>query len=230
MEVVESRYGEFARNVMQNLFLLGHTKVSDLAEAYESGTKTNTNAKTNGHTVANGTNGVNGVNGHGEAHSSTGPLHTILSHLLQAGIIEPVVESMLQSPTDLYNKIERELLAANFSGSTKGNKQKEELKAQIRSRLNAARTEGRQWHGKAKKRPANGDHNELNGNNKRRRLSSDGGSVNGDYLYEDDGTRLDVGLSSFSKQKESHANIRSSLSWLYVLTTRSVLFFFVARR
>jgi DNA-directed RNA polymerase III subunit RPC3 len=176
------------------LLLLGHTKVSDLEEAYESKQKNYIHA--NGH----GTSMVNGTNGQSRSHvSSTGQLHTILAQLLQAGLVEPVVKSMFRSRTDTYKEIERELLHESFGGSTKGVKQKEELKVRILDRLRALRTEGREWKPHGKKRPLNSEHvNGISVSSKRRRLSN-GGAVNGDHFYDDDGTRLDVGFPSFTK-------------------------------
>ncbi|KAK0114398.1 RNA polymerase III subunit C82 [Cadophora gregata] len=190
MEAVEARFGAFARDVMQNLFVMGNTKISDLAAVYESVQGARTNEKINGHAAANG------INGHEEEHATTGPLHTALAHLLQAGMIEPVVENMLRSPTDLYSKIEKEVEQAFYQGGTKGLKQKEEMKLKIQARIDSARTEGQsRWQMKGKKRMANGDHNGTNGSHKRRRLSNGSSDVvNGDRLYEDDGTRLDTNL------------------------------------
>ncbi|KAL2066242.1 hypothetical protein VTL71DRAFT_2313 [Oculimacula yallundae] len=191
MEVVESRFGTFARDVMQNLFLLGHTRISDLAAVYDSGPQLHPKHKTNGHAT---TNGTNGVNGHDKEHPTTGPLHTVLAHLLQSGMVEIVVESMLRSPTDLYSKIEREVEETFYQGGTKGLKQKEEMKLKIQARLDSARIEGQNlWQMKGKKRMANGDHNGTNGNHKRRRLSN-GNCDTAKDLYEDDGTRLDPTL------------------------------------
>jgi len=190
MEAVEARFGPFARDVMQNLFVMGHTRISELAAVYESGAGAHTNGKVNGHAT------TNGVNGHDEEHSTIGPLHTALAHLLQAGMVEPVVENMLRSPTDLYNKVEKEVEQAFYQGGTKGLKQKEEMKLKIQARIDSARTEGHnRWQLKGKKRMANGDHNGTNGNHKRRRLSNGGSDIaSGDVLYEDDGTRLDSNL------------------------------------
>ncbi|KAJ5042036.1 uncharacterized protein L3040_004596 [Drepanopeziza brunnea f. sp. 'multigermtubi'] len=192
LEIVESRYGPFGRDVMQKLFTMGYTKISDLANAYESTTvqehHPNGNGKMNGHATKNGVNGLS------EEHPSTGPLHTVLAHFLEAGIIEPVVESMLRSPTDLYNMAEKEITNQFFSGGTKGIKQKEELKQKIQSRIEAARSDGPQWQPRGMKRKMNGDHNGTSGGLKRRRLSSGEDATKGDLLYEDDGTRLDLNL------------------------------------
>ncbi|CZT52971.1 related to DNA-directed RNA polymerase III chain RPC82 [Rhynchosporium secalis] len=190
MEAVESRFGTFARDVMQNLFMLGHTSISDLAAVFESGSQLQTKPKVNGHAT------TNGVNGHDKEHRTTGPLHTMLAHMLQAGMVEVVVESMLRSPTDLYSKIEKEVEETFYQGGTKGLKQKEEMKLKIQARMNSARIEGQSlWQMKGKKRMASGDLNGINGNHKRRRLSNGNcDNAYGDHLYEDDGTRLDPNL------------------------------------
>ncbi len=196
MDAVESSYGKDARDVVQNLFLFGHTKVSGLEGAYDSKSKKHFD----GHDEMDNSNGANG---HGETSAiPNGHLHAILTRLLEAGIIQPVVKSMFRSPTDTYNAIEREVLRDDYGGNTKGAKQKEDLKLKIQSRLRDLRSEG-DWDGKGKKRFLNGSYsNGLNGNNKRRRLSVGGESVNGDNHYEDDGFRLDVGFQSFVKQGE----------------------------
>ncbi|KAF4625732.1 hypothetical protein G7Y89_g12428 [Cudoniella acicularis] len=190
MDAVENRYGGLARDLVHNLLLLGHTKVSDLAEAYESNQKEAAYGKSNGHPT------INGVNGHAKVHATTvGQLHNVLYRLLEAGVVEPVVENMLRSPSDIYNKLEKEILKESYGGSTKGTKQKEEVAGRIRDGLQALRSEGRDWKSKANKRPLNGEHtNGINGSTKRRRLSHGGGVVNGDHVYEDDGTRLDPDL------------------------------------
>ncbi|KAK2624258.1 hypothetical protein QTJ16_006208 [Diplocarpon rosae] len=201
LQSVESRFGSFARDVMQNLFLMGHTKISDLAAVYESVpahiSSPAPHSKTihpNGKSKTNGYAATNGVNGQSTEHPSTGSLHTVLAHLLEAGIIEPVVDSMFRSPTDLYNKIEKEVTNTVFGGGTKGVKQKEELKVKIQQRLESIRTEGLQWQPQGKKRFATGSHNGANGSHKRRRFSNGDHVTNGDRSYEDDGTRIDLNL------------------------------------
>ena len=196
MEAVESRFGVLAKDVVQSLLQLGHTKVSDLVRGFEAKDK-RINGHANGHAAANR---INGVNGNGNA-ITAGQLHSVLAQLLQAGLIEPVTETMFRSPTDTYNMVEKEMLQLHYGGSTKGVKQKEELKNKIRDRLQSLRDENRDWEPKAgKKRPRNGElSNGINGSGKRRRLSN--GAVNGDHTYEDDGTRLDVGFSSSSDQE-----------------------------
>lgn len=196
MEIAETRFGHAAKDVVHKLFLLGHTSVSDLAKAYEFKQNDCVNGDTEDHDAS--TNGVNSQITSpvtSEAH-----LHSVLQQLLDAGFLEPVVRSMFLSPADTYNKIEQQVLRENFGGSTKGAKQKEELKIKVKHQLHSMRSD-RAWKGKVKKRPLNGQHiNGINGANKRRRLSNGSSTVSGDQLFEDDGTRLDVGYSTSYKQ------------------------------
>ncbi len=198
MDIVEGRFGGAARDVMENLLLLGHTKVADLTEAYQSKQKTNING--NGHS----TKGANDQSKYSV--TSTGQLHTILTELLQVGYLEPVSERMFHSPTDTYNKFEQEILAR--SPNARGAKEKIEQKRAIQNRLQELRDE-RTWKPtNNKKRPLNGDlGNGTNGSNKRRRLSNGNGAIYDDRAFEDDGTRLDVGFSGFQEQDKIHANL-----------------------
>jgi DNA-directed RNA polymerase III subunit RPC3 len=202
MEIAETRFGSAAREVVHKLFLLGHTRISDLAKAFESKQKDHVNGDAEDYDAT--TNDTNGVNGQSTSPvTSEGHLHSVLQQLLDAGFLEPVVPSMFLSPADTYNKIEKEILRESFGGSTKGAKQKEELKLKVKHRLHDLRTK-RAWKGKVKKRPLNGQHmNGINGTNKRRRLSNGDSAVSGDTPFEDDGTRLDdVGYSSCYKQEQ----------------------------
>jgi DNA-directed RNA polymerase III subunit RPC3 len=188
MEIVESRYGVYSRDVVQNLFLLGHIKLSDLAEAYQSKEKPHINGKGGGHAPVNGMNGL--ANGH-----ISSALDSILIRLLQAGLIETVTGNMFRSPTDTYNKVEKEILQSNFGGSTKGVKQKDELKAMIKDQLQAMRSECPDWTPKGNKRALNGDPvNGFSGTGKRRKLSENGGAANGDQIFKVEDSGLDVGF------------------------------------
>ena len=84
--------------------------------------------------------------------------------------------------------VEKELLHTKFGGGTKGVKQKEELKANIRSRLSDLRDEGKDWrsYSTGYKSATNGAL--QNGMNKRRKLDN-GAGANGM-----DAVTLDVGL------------------------------------
>ena len=185
VELVESRFGALAKDVVQNLLLLGHTKVSDLAEAYGLADE----ARTNGDGTRNSsTNGANGANGNSLAHfSSLGQLHTVLVQLLRSGFLEPVTGQMFRSPTDTYNLVEKAILQDHYGGQTKGTKQKDELKIKIRHQLRTWRDEARDW------KPLDGKVNGINGHSKKRRHSRGEATVNGNDAFRDEGIRLDVG-------------------------------------
>ncbi|TVY23864.1 DNA-directed RNA polymerase III subunit [Lachnellula hyalina] len=200
IEFVESRYGAFARDVVQNLFLFGHTKVSDLAEAYASQQKQAAKGKSNGHSAANGVNGhTNGNIGSG-AH-----MDGLLVELLELGLIEPVVQRMFRNPADIKDELEADITTNEIAGgSIKGSsKKKEQLHGILDERLKRIEAEDREWRSKVLKKPLNGVlTNGVNGSSKKRRLSHGSSSI-GDHNYEDDGTRLDVGYLSFLKQNEN---------------------------
>lgn len=193
MQLVESRFGELAKDVIQNLLLLGHTKVSDLADAYAITSRSHSN----GHGAENtGTNGINGMNGKHKVHiTSPGQLDLVLSKLLQAGFVQPVIERMFRSPTDTYNLVENVILHDNFGGQTKGTRQKEELKIKVRGQLKSWRDEGRDW------KPSGGSKNGVNGQGKKRRLSRGEAAINGNHAFHGEGTRLDVGFKISAEEK-----------------------------
>jgi DNA-directed RNA polymerase III subunit RPC3 len=194
VELVTSRFGVLAREIMQNILLLGHAKVSDIADAIRTPNKPHTNSDTKGHTGTNSVNGINGINGKPKALvPAVGQLDHILAQLLQSGFIEPVTEQMFRSPTDAYNIVEKKLLHDNYAGQTKGTRQKEELKEKVRGQLKSLRDEGRSWKSAGNKRP--GDLvNGVTEQGKKRRHSRSEAPVNGAHAVQDEGFRLDVGF------------------------------------
>ncbi|KAL3418680.1 RNA polymerase III subunit RPC82 [Phlyctema vagabunda] len=205
LDIVEERFGEQARDVVQNLLLLGHTKVADLVAAYDSIQKPLTNGRTNGHSNSNGdAHDTNGKAASNVIH--TGQLHTILYQLLDSGFLEPVTAAMFISPTDTYNMVEREELQNNYGGSTKGVKQKDELKSTVMKRMQAIAEEGRKWRPMGtNKRGYNGDG--ANGASKRQKLSNS--TTNGRIEYQDEGIRLDSDLVLRINYEKCNVSIRS---------------------
>lgn len=189
LEIVGSRYGAAAEDVMQNILVFGSIKVSDLADAYISAQK-----HVNGNNgIPNGTNGTNGTSD--GLIRSAGQLDAVLYKLLEAEFLEPVVPNMFISPSDTYSNMEREVLQVFFGGSTKGVKQKDELKTKVRDRLQALETERKRWRPTGNKRPSTFNTNGVNGINKRRKLSNGIDSINGHHEEDDeDEVLLDVGL------------------------------------
>lgn len=194
---MESRYGSEARGVVQNLLLLGHTKIGDLADAYGGSGAAQSQVRR----PANGNDErTNGQTEHDvDKLSSAGQLYLILCRLLQSGLVEPVTESMFRSPADAYSRAEQEIVQTYFSGGTKGLKQKEDLKSKIKDRLRASRDEGKNWmeNSKGVKRALNGA---ISAPEKRRKL------VNGDAHTEEDGVTLDVGVILLYRRQVPHAN------------------------
>lgn len=190
LEIVQDRYDSDARDVVQNLLLLGHTKIADLAEAYESNPKLSS-GHTNG---ANGTqmNGAhNGTEGHSNDKKSPINLDGILARLLDDGFVEPVVESMFRSPTDAYNQAEKVAISSSGSDASKGAKATAELKKTVANALQKAREERSWLHGGMKR--YNGGH--MNGGDKRRKLASGKPAINGSGAYDED-VELDVSFST----------------------------------
>lgn len=199
LQAVESRYGTVAKDIVQNLLLLGHTRISHLESAYEAKINQQTN-KTLDETSSAKKNETN-IPSEGEPAGihTLGQLHAVLLRLLQVGVVEEVLAHMFSSPSDTYSRIEKETTMMYFGGSIKGAKQKEELKMKVRARLHALRSDTQKWQIKGKKRPLNG---ELSGStsqvNKRRKISGDGTSSI-EYVYEDKGLQLDVSLLTLKR-------------------------------
>jgi DNA-directed RNA polymerase III subunit RPC3 len=192
MEITELRFGAVARDIVQNLLLLGHTKIADLIEAYRSKWSAQEIHDGNGHgNIPTLTNGIqNWANGNPDV-TRLHNLDDVLCRLLEAELIEPVVESIFLSPSDTYHKVEREILHSHFGGSTKGTKQKDDLKSKVIDGLRAIRHQRKIWAGKGNKRPANGVH--TNGPQKRQKLANGINNRNGTpHEYQDECKSLNV--------------------------------------
>ena len=177
VEIAEARYGAAARDVVMNLFQLGHTKVVELVAAYKALEERPVNGNHDSMT-----NGVNGSQIHDKVRS-TEHLHSILIELLEAGLIEVVDAKSFLSPTDTYNLIERELLGSE--GPPKGIKGKIDYIDKVRRRLKERRDIRPTWKPKGWR-----ENNGLNGGPRKKGLSN--GAVNGNH-----GLKLDVGFSDY---------------------------------
>jgi DNA-directed RNA polymerase III subunit RPC3 len=182
LDIVQTRYGVVARDLVLDLFLLGHSNVGELIDQY----RLKRNPPANGSTHA----------AHDAQRTSAAQLDSILCDLLEASLLETVNKSSFRSPDDTYNEVEQTLLKAEFSGATKGTKQKEQLKTMIRDKLGALRFEKESWKPTGNKRKADGAPiNGTNGSAKRRRYSNGSHAVNGNHAEEDESLSLDVGCS-----------------------------------
>ncbi|CAD6505706.1 BgTH12-07983, partial [Blumeria graminis f. sp. triticale] len=193
METVEDRFGAVAKDVVQNLLLLGHTKIADLEGAYEAqqkNLKENVDSQDDSQIIGMTERTNKAQLRNLDKICSVGQLHSIMLRLLQAGVVEEVAEHMFCSPTDTYNKIEREVLQLYYGGDTKGSKQKEELKIRVKTRLQSLRSDAKSWRSKGKKRQyENSNLVGLNNIAKPTPLSNDI-EINSDHHYEDLGLQL----------------------------------------
>ncbi|KAB8303786.1 hypothetical protein EYC80_005164 [Monilinia laxa] len=184
LEIVGERFGSVATDVMEQLVLLGHAKISDiiaeLSKSHEA------------HTNGNGS-GMNGAtNGNGTHSYPPGQLNSTLIQLLEEGFIQPVGQNMFRSPTDSYNAVEKTLLQDSYGGATRGTKQKDELRSRIRVRLQELRSEAPNWKPVGYNRSSTNGH--MNGSiSKRRRLSHNGSATNG-HDFNDESNKLDGNL------------------------------------
>lgn len=224
-EVVESRHGAAAKDVVMNLFQWGHTQVFELVAAYEKAQDKTINGKEDD---APSTNGINGDHGP-ERVRSTQQLHTILIQLLEAGIIEPVDPQMLRSPADTHNLFEKEIMR-EYRDGVKGAKGKEEVASKIRDRMRTLRAETSYWQPKTGGKRSLGGDGYTNGVSKKRKLLN--GSVNGHSNgVEDGGAELDVGfpmLITLSRGMvanihQVNANVASQLREVYSRVTESAI-------
>lgn len=95
LQVIESQYGNAERDLVQTLLLLGHAKISDLTQAFES---RNPKPKVNGHTNGSHVSPTGLI-------QSENHLMTVLAHLVQDEIIETVLPESLRNPLDVYHEI-----------------------------------------------------------------------------------------------------------------------------
>jgi DNA-directed RNA polymerase III subunit RPC3 len=216
LSFVEARYGTLARELVHGVLLLGHTKISDLFQAYDAQKAEQARlvqlarqealrqeeeeeaAESHESHQASDLNGskVSHVNGFfpDPVTASPGQLHTALAKLFDGGLLERVVGSMFRSPADIQDELEKDL-ARESAGGTKTAKQKTEFANRLKHKVRDLRKEGSEWRPYSKKRHFNGDHtNGINGPSKRRRLAE--GAANGESHYEDDGSYLDVSSGS----------------------------------
>lgn len=191
VEIVDGRFGEAARDIVQDLLYLGLSTVADLEASFATRNQVHANGDSK---QLNGVNGVNGVNGN--HHGSVGELHATLAKLLEAGFVQRVSEKMFRSSTDTLDMVEREIQRNTMGTQAKSVKQKEELKAKIRAKLKSWRDEDGDWTAFASKaHGANG----VNGQGRKRKLSRS--EVNGNHGFEDNGFRFDVGFDYAQQDK-----------------------------
>lgn len=121
LEIIESQYGTAERDLVQTLMLLGHARIADLIQAFES-----RKPKVNGH--KNGSHESSGLI------QSENRLKVVLGRLIQAEIVETVRPESFKNPTDIYHDIDEEVTATAPGEKAKN---KADLHRQVTDRYRA---------------------------------------------------------------------------------------------
>ncbi|KAI0397139.1 RNA polymerase III subunit RPC82 [Xylariaceae sp. FL0594] len=150
LEIIDRKYGSAAKELVNDLLMLGHAEVSELvryrrSQQHRKGTTAN--GKENAEhdygepdddpfeddsLYVNG-NGVNHDTEEGTSSNEDG-IYNTLAQLLAAGVIETVSATMFQSPQDLKASIEQECLK-EFPNGIRGAKVSTEFDTMVRSRI-----------------------------------------------------------------------------------------------
>ncbi|KAK1986006.1 RNA polymerase III subunit RPC82 [Colletotrichum cereale] len=141
IEMVGIEYGGAEQEVVQTIMQLGHARVSDLLQAFESrdGLGINGDHASNGH--VNGHGSKPRTNGNTLAHSSH-ELHAILSRLIAAEIVDQVGPKTFRNPEDVYREIEEEV-TKTAPGERTTARNKELMQQEVAKRLREARDESK---------------------------------------------------------------------------------------
>ncbi|KAI2615160.1 RNA polymerase III subunit RPC82-domain-containing protein [Hypoxylon sp. NC1633] len=141
LDMVRSKYGPHAHDLVHQVLVQGHAKISDLVNFFKDGP--NVHAETlNG--IHNGLNHVNG-NGNGISNGTTDfeidvdpdledQAYDSLAQLIALGILEPLTPTMYQSPQDLRSTVEQEYMAEYPTG-IRGIKQASDFERSVRDKL-----------------------------------------------------------------------------------------------
>ncbi|OJD31969.1 dna directed rna polymerase iii subunit [Diplodia corticola] len=144
VKMVEDRFGESAGGLVSNLLLLGHARISDLADAYgvsfKAGGVDSESLHVNGNGIVNGDDASAGADKRQIHIKTLDDLHRILRQLLDAGFIIPVRRRHFHPTSDLRNEAERIVKANVFGGQVKG-KQVAEMEVEVNKLLKKWRDE-----------------------------------------------------------------------------------------
>ncbi|CAK7209406.1 RNA polymerase III subunit C82 [Sporothrix curviconia] len=164
LEMVDTLYGSDARDVMQSMFALGHTRIADLKEAYKAnidkadaaknganGANGTSNGHTNGHHAEGYTNGDT-LHHDGAKPPSRGPgpairslehLNSVLCRLVHAEVLEVVTAASFKSFPDRQSETREKVKTTYFSDGIRGLKKKEEFETRVSEELYNLRDEPR---------------------------------------------------------------------------------------
>ena len=150
--------GPPAKDVMQNLFILGQTRLGDLVDAYQGKIDSVVKAagaanvfaddeeakpETNGG-VSAVPNGTNGESSHPKRRDdlvikSTAHLNSVICNLVKADLVEVLHRRTFQSPEDTYKEICDEVEKKHFPLGVKGGKGKQEYEDRVAEYLRKVR-------------------------------------------------------------------------------------------
>lgn len=174
--------GPGARDVMQNILLVGQTKISDLREAYKEKIHHHTRAgKQSENLIDKEDEDVNSV-----AKKSVVPveslarLNSVLCRLAEAELIDVVTPRSFQTAGDIYREVKQDVINDHFPGGPRGAKQKDELQEKLAKALKLIEGEPKSL---KRKLEQNG-----HGAAKRRKIILNGDVANGDHLSDADPT------------------------------------------
>ncbi|KAK3344613.1 RNA polymerase III subunit RPC82-domain-containing protein [Neurospora tetraspora] len=132
LEMVDNSYGPAGRDVMQNLLLLGQTRISDLVAAYQ--------AKIN---LANSDDAWLNDKKPELVIKSKAQLNSVLCRLIEAELIDVVHSKTFQSAHEIEKQVHKEVMDFYFPNGIKGTKAKVEFEQKVAEGLRKVREESK---------------------------------------------------------------------------------------
>jgi len=140
LEMAESLFGPAVKDVLQNLLVLGQTRISDLNTAYRTKILERDS-------IAKEPPPDNPASDEEKPPQDVKPLevksvdqlHSVLCQLIRVDIVEVVTSHSLKSPADRLKDVELEVKQKYFPGELKGRKEKEEFQKKVCIRLRELR-------------------------------------------------------------------------------------------
>ncbi|GAP90120.1 putative RNA polymerase iii subunit rpc82 [Rosellinia necatrix] len=160
LDIIERRYGIIAKNLVNDILMLGHVEIAELVQYHKSkhGRKKQTvngdhnpdHGHERDHDLENGDpddpfdDGPSYINGNGTAHDTVDDvkplqvdeIYDTMAQLIAAGVIESVSATMFQSPQDLKASVEQECMR-EFPNGVRGSKITTEFDAMVQSQIKA---------------------------------------------------------------------------------------------
>ncbi|KAI8630839.1 RNA polymerase III subunit RPC82 [Xylariaceae sp. FL1651] len=150
LDVVDRKYGSMAKQLVNDLLMLGNVEIADLVRYHRlkhgrrkvatNGEQNHDNGLENGD-LLDDSHSVNGHDTNHVAAEDTGPIsiedvYDTLAQLMAAGIIESVSTNMFQSPQDLKDSVEQDVMK-EFPNGVRGSKVTTEFDTMVKSQIKA---------------------------------------------------------------------------------------------